>query len=61
MFNPKIISVLAPLSTILAVVVLVHHRGEPIRTGQANRYAANYRDSARIASGSSPRRQSRHR
>jgi len=31
MFNPKIISVLALLSTILVVVVLVHHRGEPVR------------------------------
>jgi hypothetical protein len=31
MFNPKIISVLAPLSTIVALVVLVHHRGEPVR------------------------------
>jgi cytochrome c peroxidase len=31
MFNPKIISVLAQLSTIVAVVVLVHHRGERVR------------------------------
>jgi hypothetical protein len=54
MFNPKNISVLAPVDPRSGGGACPPPRRAG-QTGQANRYAANYRDSARVASsGSSP-------
>jgi hypothetical protein len=58
MFNRKIISALALFLTVAAV--LIYRRGEPVRPVRPIGTPQNYCDSARIASGPSPRRQSRH-